>query len=121
MVSKLLNNLKLKPCQISGEYDGASVSWKAENFNLLRLFLKANEITVLNFDKAQDIRLVEIAWISVEGQKLRLHFLAFDHVRTPPSLHFLCSKFSIFLTTYPPLKFAMNSVWKMTGGKLGIN
>ena len=35
--------------------------------------------------------------------KLRLLFLAFDHVRTPPSLHFLCSKFSIFLTTYPPL------------------
>ena len=31
--------------------------------------------------------------------KLRLHFLAFDHVRT----HFLCSKFSLFLTTYPPL------------------
>ena len=29
--------------------------------------------------------------------------LASDHVRTPPSLHFLCSKFSIFLTTYPPL------------------
>ena len=35
--------------------------------------------------------------------KLRLHFLAFDHLPTPPSLHFLCSKFSIFLTTYPPL------------------
>ena len=35
--------------------------------------------------------------------KLRLYFLAFDHVRTPPSLHFLCSKFSIFLTTYLPL------------------
>jgi hypothetical protein len=35
--------------------------------------------------------------------KLRLHFLAFDHVRTPPSLHYLCSKFSIFLTTYLPL------------------
>ena len=35
--------------------------------------------------------------------RLHLHFLAFDHVRTPPSLHFLCSKFSIFLTTYPPL------------------
>ena len=35
--------------------------------------------------------------------KLRLHFLGFDHVRTPPSLHFLCSKFSIFLTTYLPL------------------
>ena len=32
--------------------------------------------------------------------KLRLHFLAFDHVPTPPSLQFLCSKFSIFLTTY---------------------
>ena len=32
-------------------------------------------------------------------RKLRLHFLAFDHVR----LHFLCSKSSIFLTTYPPL------------------
>ena len=30
-------------------------------------------------------------------------FLAFDHIRTPPSLHFLCSKSSIFLTTYPPL------------------
>ena len=35
--------------------------------------------------------------------KLRLYFLAFGHVRTPLSLHFLCSKFSIFLTTYPPL------------------
>ena len=35
--------------------------------------------------------------------KLRLHFLAFDHVRTPHNLHFLCSKFSVFLTTYPPL------------------
>ena len=35
--------------------------------------------------------------------KLRLHFLAFDHVPTPPSLHFLCCKFSIFLTIYPPL------------------
>ena len=33
--------------------------------------------------------------------KLRLHFLAFDQLRTPPSLHFVCS--SIFLTTYPPL------------------
>ena len=31
--------------------------------------------------------------------KLRLHFLAFDHVRTPPILPFLCSKSSIFLTT----------------------
>ena len=35
--------------------------------------------------------------------KLRLHFLAFDHVCTPLSLHFLCIKFSIFLTIYPPL------------------
>ena len=34
--------------------------------------------------------------------KLRLHFLAFDHVPTPPSLQFLCSKSSVFLTTYPP-------------------
>ena len=35
--------------------------------------------------------------------KLRLHFLAFDHVPTPPSLHSLCSKCSIFLITCPPL------------------
>ena len=35
--------------------------------------------------------------------KLHSHFLAFYHVRTPLSLQFLCSKFSIFLTTYPPL------------------
>jgi hypothetical protein len=32
-----------------------------------------------------------------------LHFLAFDQIRTPISLHFLFSNFSIFLTTYPPL------------------
>ena len=36
-------------------------------------------------------------------QKLHLYFLAFDHVRTLLSLYFLCSSFSIFLTTYPPL------------------
>ena len=35
--------------------------------------------------------------------KLRLHFLAFDQVPIPPSLHFLCSKFKNFLTTNPPL------------------
>ena len=35
--------------------------------------------------------------------KLRLHFLAFDHLPTPPSLHFLRSKCSIFWTTYPLL------------------
>ena len=35
--------------------------------------------------------------------KLRLHFLAFDHIRTPHSPHFLYSKLSIFLTTYPTL------------------
>ena len=35
--------------------------------------------------------------------KLRFHFLVFDHVCTPPSLHFLYIKSSIFLTTYPPL------------------
>ena len=35
--------------------------------------------------------------------KLRRHFLAFDHVPTNPCLHFCYSKFSIFLTTYPPL------------------
>ena len=35
--------------------------------------------------------------------KLRLHFLTFDYVRIPPSLHFLCSNSGIFLTTYPPL------------------
>ena len=29
--------------------------------------------------------------------------MSFDHVRTPPSLHFLCRKSIIFLTTYPPL------------------
>ena len=36
--------------------------------------------------------------------KLRLHFLAFDHVRTPIVCTFyVCSKSSIFLTTYSPL------------------
>ena len=35
--------------------------------------------------------------------KLCFHFLASDYVRTPPSLHILCSKSSIFLTTYPHL------------------
>ena len=38
-----------------------------------------------------------------EPSQITFDFLAFDHVRTPPSLHILCSKFSIFLTTYPPL------------------
>ena len=47
--------------------------------------------------------------------KLRLHFLAFDHVRTPPSLHFLCSKSSIFLTTYPPLNANVICEGSLTG------
>ena len=42
-------------------------------------------------------------WVGEPIHKLRLHFLAFYHVPTPLSLQFLCSKCSIFLTTYPPL------------------
>ena len=36
-------------------------------------------------------------------QQLHLHFLGFDGVHTPLGLHLLCTKFSIFLTTYPSL------------------
>ena len=47
--------------------------------------------------------------------KLRLHFLAFfDHV---PSLHFLCSKPHVFLTTYPPL--SVNVICESSLHKIG--
>ena len=36
-----------------------------------------------------------------EPSQITFAFLAFDHVRNPPSFHFLCSTSSIFLTTYP--------------------
>ena len=53
--------------------------------------------------------------------KLRLHLLAFDQVRTPLSLHFLCSKFSIFLTTYPPLNANVICEGSLSGITSGIS
>ena len=67
--------------------------------------LKKEPFLILSFSIARNSqepkskRIFEIQKGILEGHtkgKLRLYFLAFDHVRTPPSLHFLCSKFSIF-------------------------